>query len=248
MRQPGSRIARRHLAAAIAAIALVATVPVSLSAPAGAEGLTPFDTKAALYCDGTLQWSVTVGNVPGQRFTVGVDLVTRFAAAANTAKTHSGSLTADPSKSHAVLFRRIVEAKVEEAVSVNTGACIGTPPPPPPSGEIFVGIANSSTLEGNAGERAMVFTVSLSGPSTSPVTVTFATKDNAAQAGLDYVAKSGTITIPAGATTATISIAIKGDTVRERHEKFKVRLLTVAGASLGDRVAKGKIFNDDRRV
>ena len=237
-------IARRWLAAMIASVAVAALVPVSLAPSAGAAGLTPFDTKAALYCDGTLQWTVTVGNVPGQRFTVAVDLTPRFAAAADTAKTYFGQVTVDPSKSHTVLFRRVVEAKVEEAISVDTGPCIGTPPPP--LGEIFVGIANTSTVEGNSGERPMTFTISLSGISTSPVTVTYATRNNSATAGSDYVAKSGTVTIPAGATAAKVPVSVKGDTTVERNERVKLRLLTATGASWGSRTAKGKIVNDDR--
>ena len=50
---------------------------------------------------------------------------------------------------------------------------------------------------------------------TSAVTVHYATANGTAASGTDYTAKSGTLTIPAGSTSGTISIAILDDTVDE---------------------------------
>ena len=65
------------------------------------------------------------------------------------------------------------------------------------------------------------------------VTVTYATANGTAIAGQDYTAKTGTVTIPAGATSATFSVPIMGDTVVEQDETFFVNLSDPsAGASL----------------
>ena len=236
---------RRRVAVAVASVVVVATIPVSLAPSAGAV-LTPFETTATLFCDGTLAWSVTVGAVPGQRFSVAVDLVPRFATAASTPGTRSGTLAVDPSVAHAVLFRRIVEAKVEEALSVSTGPCVPTPPPPPPpdGGPVTIGIGNASISEGDAGARPLAFTVALSGVATTNVSVGYETRANTADAS-DFVAKSGTVTIPAGASSAKLAIVVKGDSLIERNEHFKVRLGNAVGASIARRNGVGTILNDD---
>src|SRR5205823_874842 len=64
-----------------------------------------------------------------------------------------------------------------------------------------VTVAELDSLTTNA-----VFTVSLSNPSYQTITVNYATADGTANAGLDYVAESGTVTFAPGQTTRTISI------------------------------------------
>src|SRR5262249_53399568 len=57
-----------------------------------------------------------------------------------------------------------------------------------------VTISDVAIAEGNSGTSSAVFIVSLSGPTTSPVSVDFATADGTATtAGNDYVAKTGTV-------------------------------------------------------
>ena len=58
------------------------------------------------------------------------------------------------------------------------------------------------------GAGQMVFTVSLSEPAAQDVFVNYTTVDGTATAGADYGAVSGTLTIPAGSTTATITVPI----------------------------------------
>src|SRR5947209_2855954 len=55
------------------------------------------------------------------------------------------------------------------------------------------------------------FTVALNKVSTAPTKVGISTKNVTAKAGVDYVATSKTITIPAGALTATFSIPVRGN-------------------------------------
>ena len=54
--------------------------------------------------------------------------------------------------------------------------------------------------------------MTLSAPSTQAVTVDYTTADGTATtAGSDYTAASGTLTIPIGQTTGTITIKVRGD-------------------------------------
>ena len=90
--------------------------------------------------------------------------------------------------------------------------------------EPFVDISGSSGVEGNSGTTPFTFTVTLSAAYDVPVTVDYATSDltsdeiyyyglTAATAGVDYAAKSGTVTFAAGQTSTTITVLVNGDRV-----------------------------------
>jgi chitinase len=88
--------------------------------------------------------------------------------------------------------------------------------------------------------------VTLSAVSGIDAVVGYATSDGTATAGTDYVAVSGTLTIPAGATTATVDVTVDGDTLYEANETFSLALLGPTDASVGDGDALATIVNDDR--
>src|SRR5262249_42084386 len=83
------------------------------------------------------------------------------------------------------------------AGTANRHAVLLPPAPPPPT----LAINNLSVTEGNSGTTGAVFAVSLSAPSSSPVTVQYATADGTASAGSDYQATSGTLTFAPGETS-----------------------------------------------
>ena len=68
---------------------------------------------------------------------------------------------------------------------------------------------------------------------------------NGALAGSDYTAGSGTVTFTAGATTATVTVAVSGDRTREPNETFLVNLSNAVNATIADAQAIGTIQNDD---
>ena len=73
----------------------------------------------------------------------------------------------------------------------------------------------------------------------------YATSNGTAEAGSDYIAASGTLTIKAGATLNTITVVILGDTDVEQNETFTVTLNQPVVAVIERAKATGTIANDD---
>jgi hypothetical protein len=109
-------------------------------------------------------------------------------------------------------------------------------------------ISNGSTQEGNNGTHAIIFTVSVSVASNQPITVAYATADGTATAGSDYQAASGTLTIPAGQTTGTITVWVNGDRLVEANETFFVNLSSPTNATIADGQGVGSIGDDEPRI
>ena len=124
--------------------------------------------------------------------------------------------------------------------------------------EPYLSIDYYEGAEGNTGVTPFIFTVSLSAPYDVPVTVDYATADltedwiwygyPSATAGVDYTAASGTLTIPAGQTTGTVSVSVIGDRLAESHEYFLVNLSNARGAQLSSSQSWGAIIDDEPYV
>ncbi|WP_312916536.1 Calx-beta domain-containing protein, partial [Stenotrophomonas sp.] len=136
------------------------------------------------------------------------------------------------------------------SVAVGSGYTVGSPS----SATGTIVNANPTTLtindvrlnEGNASQTDFVFTVSLNQPAgAGGVSFDYATADGTATAGTDYVAASGTMTIPAGSSSTTISVKVNGDADYESDETFFVNLSDVSGATTVDGQGVGTILNDD---
>jgi hypothetical protein len=79
-----------------------------------------------------------------------------------------------------------------------------------------------TVVEGNAGTSTALLSVVLANASVHAVTVSYATVDVNATAGLDYVAKTGTITFNPGDTRVDVPFDVIGDTLAEANEAFTV--------------------------
>ena len=111
------------------------------------------------------------------------------------------------------------------------------------------------TDEGDTGTKQVEFTVTLSAPVDTPVSVDYATANGSAQdenGNHDYQSAGGTLTFqPGGVLTQTVTVAVRGDMVIEPDETFRVVLSNLdAGTparnvSLGDAVATAMIVDDD---
>jgi hypothetical protein len=88
-------------------------------------------------------------------------------------------------------------------------------------------------------DTELVFTVSLSGSSTSAVSVNYATANGSAVAGVDYASTSGTLNFAAGETSKTITVRIYGDLPETRT--FYVRLSNPVNATIADGEGAGTI-------
>jgi hypothetical protein len=108
-----------------------------------------------------------------------------------------------------------------------------------------ISIGDVSMVEGNTGTTMMRFPVTLSTASGKTITVNYSTSAFSALAPEDFIATSGTLTIPAGTTLQYISVPINGDTKYEGTEQFMVQLSVAVNATILDSVAMGSITNDD---
>jgi hypothetical protein len=103
-----------------------------------------------------------------------------------------------------------------------------------------------SQQEGNSGTNVFNFTVSLSNPSGSTVSVQYATADGTARVtDNDYLARNGTLTFLPGETTKVIAVPVLGDTRLELNETFQLNLSAPMNAQLASSSVTGTILNDD---
>ena len=112
---------------------------------------------------------------------------------------------------------------------------------------LTMSIGDTSAAEGNSGATPFTFTVTLSAPASSTVTVNYATANGTAVSGKDYIATSGSITFLAGEVSKTLTVSVVGDLIFESNETFTVSLSGASGASITSGTATGTITNDDRK-
>ena len=92
----------------------------------------------------------------------------------------------------------------------------------------------------------LVFSVTLMARARTEVTVNYATMDDTAIAGDDYVPVEGTLTFAPGETAKTIRVAVVDDAVDEADEEsFAVTLSGPSGATLAHSLATGVIRDND---
>jgi hypothetical protein len=206
------------------------TFTVSLSAPAGANGVT-FDIATADGTATTADGDYLAKALTGQTIAAGSTTYT-FDVTVN------GDAKLEENESFTVNVTNVTGATVADGAATGTIQNEDTPPEP------AAAIADASVVEGDSGTSDLTFTVTLSFAPTSAVTVDYATSDGTAGAG-DYSAVSGTLTFAAGETTKTITVPVTGDTVAELRETLTVTLSNPTGATLADSSAVGTIRDND---
>ena len=204
-------------------------------------------------------FTVTMNIASGQPVKVAYATADGTATAGADYRKTSGSLTIKAGQRTATIRVRVIDDRVAEedetftvTLSKATGAAIadaegvGTirdddgviPPPPLPALRI-----NDSAVDEDAGTAE--FTVRMSAASTEAVSVGYATSDRTAEAGFDYTSTSGTLTMTAGLTVATIAVTVLDDDVAEGQEAFAVTLSGATGATIADGEGIGTIRDDD---
>lgn len=117
-----------------------------------------------------------------------------------------------------------------------------------------IAINDVAIAEGNAGNAALTFTVTLTGVVDTAVSVDYATANGTATTGdQDYTAANGTLNFTAGTAspqTRPVIVQITGDQKVEVNETFLVNLLNLNAAGrnvvIADNQGQGTINNDDR--
>jgi len=120
--------------------------------------------------------------------------------------------------------------------------------PIPPGSAVF-NVSGGTIREGNTGTRTLIFTVTRSGETTTPVNIDYLTTNGTALAPRDYVSTSGNLSFAATVTTATVGVEIKGDRRLEHRERLFLSLLNPSvGAAVEHGQARGFIRDDDTRT
>ncbi len=104
-------------------------------------------------------------------------------------------------------------------------------------------IVNSAVLEGDSGTTDLQFTVTSDTPASEDLTISYSTVGGTATAGSDYTAVSGgSVTIPAGSSSGTVTIAVTGDTEIEDDETIELSFTAPDGTTYS---ATATITDDD---
>ncbi|MCA1841692.1 MAG: hypothetical protein LC792_00615, partial [Actinobacteria bacterium] len=113
-------------------------------------------------------------------------------------------------------------------------------------------LGDETITETDAAGGPLIFTVALERPSGQAVSVTVATADGPSPGGAsapgDYTAVPGQfVTIPAGATAATVAVPVIDDPAQDGapSETFAVNLATPVNATVADGAATGTIVDND---
>ncbi len=206
------------------------TFTVSLSAPAGAGGVT-FDIATADNT-ATQPGDYTLKSLTGQTIPAGSSTYS-FTVLVN------GDTTPETNETFFVNVTNVTGATVTDGQGQGTIVNDDVAP--------NLTINDVSLNEGNAGTTTFTFTVSLSAPAPAGgVTFDIATADSTAVAPGDFTAKTLTgQTIPAGSSTYTFDVLVNGDTTPETDETFFVNVTNVTNAIATDGQGQGTIVNDD---
>jgi subtilisin-like proprotein convertase family protein len=105
-------------------------------------------------------------------------------------------------------------------------------------------VADASALEATG---QVSFSVLLTNPSASTVTVDYATADATATSGSDYTAKSSppSLSFSPMQTSKTVTVTVADDVLSEDDETFTMNLSNAAGAAVADARGVGTILDDD---
>ncbi|MFT8243170.1 Calx-beta domain-containing protein [Roseomonas sp. BN140053] len=192
----------------------------------------------------TLRWDAIGGTAtPGTDFEAAGGTLTF--APGQTSVTVSVNVRGDTAVEPDETFRLVLSAPAgatlarAEAVGTIRNDDVAAPVVP------AVSVADASVLEGHSGTTSLGFTVSLSQASAAPVVVRWDALGGTATPGIDFEAAGGTLTFAPGQTSATVAVTVRGDTVFEPDETFRLVLSAPSGATLGRAEAAGTIRNDD---
>ena len=108
-----------------------------------------------------------------------------------------------------------------------------------------VSISDATVVEGDGNTTTATFNVTLSSVSGVPASISYATSDGSATAGLDYLATSGRFTFPPGTTNLPVTVTVSGNMLYQLDRTFSVSLTVPTSCYLSRSQGTGTILDDD---
>lgn len=216
------------------------------------------DTTVTEGDSGTVNATFTVSLSNASNFTVGVSFYSvstdAFAdfdyqstlgrvtfAPGTTSQTITVSVIGDTIDEFDEQFRIFLAYPLNGNLSDGRGLATILDNDPPPN----VSINDVSLFEGNSGTTNANFSITLSTMSGKPIALQYATMDQNATAGADYVPQSTTVMLGPGVTSVGIPIQINGDALPESDETFLVNLSNPSNVAIVKEQGIGTILDDD---
>jgi hypothetical protein len=209
--------------------------------------------------DSTLSVSVRLSNPSSQTITVNFATADGTATDGSDYVSSTGTVTFNPGETQKSISITIKDDLVDE-IHENFFVNLSTPAnatiaDAQSSCQIFdndgptISINDVTVIEGESGRTNATFTISLSAASPQPIQVLAATANGTAVSTVFPPDFQGftirVVTIPAGATSATLDVSVNGDVMIEADETFFVNLSQPQGATIADGQGVGTIVNDD---
>ena len=237
-------------------------VQLGYNPPQPAFALSIGDTSATEGDSGTTAATFTVTLAPAASGTVTVNYAAANGTAVSGADFNPASGTAtflagDTSKTVSVNVKGDTLDENNETFLVNLssptgigagiadGQGVGTIMDDDPLPQLSMG--DAVVTEGAAGPTNATVTVTLAPVSGRTVSVSYATAAGTASAGSDYLTRSGMLTFAAGATAASFTVPVVGDSMDERNEALLVNLSAPVNATLARATGQVTIVDDDGR-
>ena len=201
--------------------------------------------------DGTLVFDVTLVGASAQVVTVAYRVIDGTAEAGLDYVADEGVVEFQPGESAAAVEVSLIDDEIDEPgeslrvvlgdvqyatvdVAEATGTIIDNDAPP------VLSITGGTGVEGSD----VQFSVTMSGGSSQPVTVSYETADGTATASADYRPAMSVLTFaPGDGDVRTVPVALLTDNADEDDETFLMTLADPVGATLGDDSAEGTIID-----
>lgn len=216
-----------------------------VSAPDGSFGTTPFVFTVSLSAPNFQDVTVDFATQDGTATAANNDYTSTNGILIFPAGTTTQTITVfvigntinDAAETFSVKLSNPTNAGISKTQGV--GTILNDDPPP----SLSINPATSVLEPSDGSSTTASFTVTLSAVSDQIVTVNYATSDDTAKSGTDYVANAGTLTFLPGDTTKMIPITILSDPFISPTETFIVNLSNPINAFITMGTGTGTIIN-----
>ena len=114
-----------------------------------------------------------------------------------------------------------------------------------PDGDLYATVTGRNEVMRFGTQMEAVLIVTLSNAWGNPVSADFTSLDGTADAGLDFVGTTGTLSFAPGETSKTIRVPTLDDTLIEGDESFRIALSNSVEADIVDATGVAEILDDD---